>query len=250
MKFFKFLIASILILLFFRPQLVNAISVSFTMEPSPAFTNEKKIKFTFIDNFDNSFNRNQTYTFAAWIPGVDPNNQSKIQVALAPTVKDDRTLEMVLAEDGYSTAGTWNFKLWKGQINEADKQLLLSSSYDILSASARSSSPSPPCKEVIDPITNKKVRVCDTALGDISTDPTGFIKKVFGILLSLVGGIALLLIIVSGYRLMASQGNPEKVQEAREQLTSAIVGLLFIIFSFSILQIIGIDILRIPGFGR
>lgn len=98
--------------------------------------------------------------------------------------------------------------------------------------------PEPPCKDGF----------CVTALGNISTDPGGFIKNILTILLSLAGGIALLLIIASGYRLMTSQGNPERVQAAREQLTSAIVGLLFIIFSLSILTIIGVDILKIPGF--
>lgn len=88
---------------------------------------------------------------------------------------------------------------------------------------------------------------CATALGSISTDPAGFVKSIFSILLSLSGGVALVLIIISGYRLMSSQGNPERVQAAREQLTSAIVGLLFIIFSITILQIIGVDILHIPG---
>ncbi len=49
---------------------------------------------------------------------------------------------------------------------------------------------------------------------------------------------------------MASSGNPEKVQAAREQLTSAVVGLLFIIFSITILQVIGVDILHIPGLNK
>jgi hypothetical protein len=48
---------------------------------------------------------------------------------------------------------------------------------------------------------------------------------------------------------MISQGNPEQVKGAREQLTAAIIGLLFIIFSLVILQIIGVNILKIPGFG-
>lgn len=88
---------------------------------------------------------------------------------------------------------------------------------------------------------------CPTAFGDILIKPADFVTRIFGILLSLAGGIALILIMISGYRLMASGGNPEKVQAAREQLTSAIIGLLFIIFSLSILQIIGVDILKIPG---
>lgn len=89
---------------------------------------------------------------------------------------------------------------------------------------------------------------CKTALGEIETAPEKFIGTLFGIILGLSGGIALLLIIFSGYKLMTSQGNPEKVQGAKETLTSAIVGLLFIIFSLVILQIIGVDLLRIPGF--
>lgn len=82
----------------------------------------------------------------------------------------------------------------------------------------------------------------------IPVDPAGFVKSLFGILLSLSGGIALVLIIFSGYQLMTSQGNPEKVQAAKETLTSAIVGLLFIIFSMVILQIIGVKILKMPWF--
>lgn len=89
----------------------------------------------------------------------------------------------------------------------------------------------------------------NTAIGPIDTNPTGFVKSIFSLLLGISGGIALILIIISGYRLMASRGNPEQVQGAREMLTSAIVGLLFIILSFVILQIIGVNILHIPGFG-
>jgi len=90
---------------------------------------------------------------------------------------------------------------------------------------------------------------CNTGLGiKITSNPQGFTKSLFGIILSMSGAVAILLIIISGYRLMMSGGNPEKVKGAKEQLTSAIVGLLFIIFSIVILQIIGVDILMIPGF--
>lgn len=94
-----------------------------------------------------------------------------------------------------------------------------------------------------------KCKQITTGLGiSIPVDPVGFVKSLFGILLSLSGGIALVLIIMSGYQLMTSQGNPEKVQAAKETLTSAIVGLLFIIFSMVILQIIGVKILEMPWF--
>lgn len=97
---------------------------------------------------------------------------------------------------------------------------------------------------------NDKCIAVNTAIGEISTEPAGFVKSIFSIVLGLSGGIALILIIIAGYRLMASHGNPEAVQAARDQLISAIVGLLFIIFSFVILQVIGVDILKIPGFTK
>lgn len=88
-----------------------------------------------------------------------------------------------------------------------------------------------------------------TALGTVGTGTTDFVKWVLGFVLGISGGIVLIIIIITGYRLMTSQGDPEKVKNAREQLTAAIVGLLFIIFSLVILQLITQDILQLPGFG-
>lgn len=89
----------------------------------------------------------------------------------------------------------------------------------------------------------------DTALGSIDVSgPTGFIANAFGVLLSIAGAVAITIIILSGYRIMTSQGDPEKIKGARESLTSAIIGLLFMIFSVAILKIIGVNILHIPGF--
>lgn len=103
--------------------------------------------------------------------------------------------------------------------------------------------PSPPCSKWGN---NGQCTSVKTALGDISTSPAGFIQKIFAVLLSISGGIALLLIIKSGYQIMTSQGKPEALQQAREQLIAAIVGLIFLIFSLVILQAIGVDILKIP----
>lgn len=89
-----------------------------------------------------------------------------------------------------------------------------------------------------------------TAIGEISTNPADFVQKIYSIVLGLSGGIALVLIIIAGYKFMTSQGNPEAIKSATEGLTSAVIGLLFIIFAFVILQIIGVDILKIPGFTK
>lgn len=79
----------------------------------------------------------------------------------------------------------------------------------------------------------------------LPTDIGGLINALLGIFLSISGGIAIILIIISGYRVMTSQGNPEKLQAAKEQLTAAIVGVLFVIFSLVILEVVGVDILNI-----
>ena len=90
----------------------------------------------------------------------------------------------------------------------------------------------------------------DTAIGPIVTDPIAFVNKLFDVLLSLSGGIALLIIIYNGYRLMISRGNPDAIKKAREGITSGIIGIIFAILSIAILQTIGVDILHLPGFSN
>lgn len=97
---------------------------------------------------------------------------------------------------------------------------------------------------------DRKCIEVQTGIGNISTEPQGFVKSIFSLVLGLAGGIALILIMISGYSFMTSRGDPEAIKAATGRLTSAIIGLLFIIFSFVILEIIGVDILRIPGFGK
>ncbi len=107
--------------------------------------------------------------------------------------------------------------------------------------------PLPPCAN--NTIEQGKCASFLTALGEMGTNAPSFTRSIFAILLSFSGGLALLLIIRSGYTMMTSQGNPQKIQEGRDQLVAAIVGLVFLIFSFVLLQLIGYDLLRIPGFG-
>jgi hypothetical protein len=89
---------------------------------------------------------------------------------------------------------------------------------------------------------------CDTAIGSFGFDPSEFAKSVLQTFLALGGVILLFMIILNGYRFMTSQGDPEKVKEAREGIISALSGLLLIILSIVILQFITIDLLHLPGF--
>jgi hypothetical protein len=87
-----------------------------------------------------------------------------------------------------------------------------------------------------------------TAVGCIPTDHTKIVQVFIKLGLMIGGGVALLLILIGSFMLSVSQGDPKKTSEAKEMITSAIIGLIFIIFSVSILQFIGVNILHIPGF--
>lgn len=88
-----------------------------------------------------------------------------------------------------------------------------------------------------------------TAVGCIPTTSQGIVSSVLRIGLAMSGGVALLMLLGAGFMLSTSQGQPEQANKAREMVTSAIVGLLFIIFSVTLLEFIGVSVLRLPGFG-
>ncbi len=88
-----------------------------------------------------------------------------------------------------------------------------------------------------------------TAVGCIDRKPQSIVKRFMEIGLGVGGAICLLMCLSAGFMITTSQGNPTQVNEAREMITSAIIGLLFIIFSVFILQFIGVTIFNIPGFG-
>lgn len=89
----------------------------------------------------------------------------------------------------------------------------------------------------------------DTAIGCVPTDNLQeFLKFVLKYAFFASGGIIAMLIISTGYTLMTSQGNPEKLQAAKENIVALFSGLVLIAFSLTLLQIIGADILNLPSF--
>lgn len=85
-----------------------------------------------------------------------------------------------------------------------------------------------------------------TAIGCINVkSPEGFVGSVLKLAIGIGGGIAMLLIIFGGIQILTSGGNPDKIQAGKELITSAIAGLILIVFSVFILRIIGVEILKI-----
>ncbi len=86
-----------------------------------------------------------------------------------------------------------------------------------------------------------------TVLGCVPVEMNAFIEWLLPYLFGIAGGISFLLMIYGFILMGTSQGDPKKVEGAKETVTSAITGLLVCIFAIFILRLIAIDILHIPG---
>lgn len=101
------------------------------------------------------------------------------------------------------------------------------------------------------PGTGTKADGIRTALGCIPANNTNnFIAWILSKVVFIASGIAFLLMAFGAFQVITSAGDPKKAQAGKELITSALSGLLFIILSIFLLKLIGVDILRIPGFGK
>jgi hypothetical protein len=66
----------------------------------------------------------------------------------------------------------------------------------------------------------------------------GVVSAITRIALPLAGTAAVILLIVAGYKMISSRGNPDKLTDAKEMATNAIIGLVFILLSVAILGLI------------
>jgi hypothetical protein len=71
----------------------------------------------------------------------------------------------------------------------------------------------------------------NNALGDVTS-------AILNIAIPLAGIAAVVLIVVASYKMISSQGNPEKLKDAKDMITNAIIGLVFILLSVSILLLV------------
>ena len=86
----------------------------------------------------------------------------------------------------------------------------------------------------------------NTALGCLNPEPSALVQSILKFSVGVGGGIAFLLMIFGAFQMITSAGSAEALKAGQERFYSAIIGLLFLIFSVLLLKIIGVDIL---GFG-
>lgn len=87
-----------------------------------------------------------------------------------------------------------------------------------------------------------------TAIGCIHTEIKAFIQDLLSFIAAVAGGIGFLFMIFGAFQMVTSGGNPDNLKAGQERFKDAVIGLLFLLLSILLLQIIGVDILKIPGF--
>lgn len=107
---------------------------------------------------------------------------------------------------------------------------------------------SPKLALAFDPTGTCGDQAIDTALGCMPVSTSGFTSALLTFLAGTAGAIALVIMLAATIQIMTGGDNAEQVKKGKELFTGAITGLLFIIFSVTLLKIVAGDIIQLPGF--
>lgn len=78
----------------------------------------------------------------------------------------------------------------------------------------------------------------ETGIGEGSASPVDITITIINTFLSLLGIIALVLIIYAGFRWMTAGGKEEQITEAKGMLKAAVIGIAIVLLSYTIAQFI------------
>lgn len=86
---------------------------------------------------------------------------------------------------------------------------------------------------------SRPVFAASCSIQDAATNINCFLEFLYKLLLPLaIGVLGIPLVIINGYKIMTSQGDPAKTKEGKEGLTAAVIGIIFLASSLVILNII------------
>ncbi len=89
-----------------------------------------------------------------------------------------------------------------------------------------------------------------TVFGCLPHSPSAFAAFVLRFSLGIGGGVAFLVMVWGSFYLLTSAGNPGRINQGKKIIFYAGLGILVIIFSIFIFQLVGVQILGIPEFGQ
>jgi hypothetical protein len=134
----------------------------------------------------------------------------------------------------------------------------LSSTYDCVSTTAKACAGTKDCSKGIGTTCNTNDGSVSgpegdgvlTAIGCIPNEPQKLVESILKYGTLAAGGVAFLLMLLAAIQMITAEGNPNTIKTSQEKFYSAIIGLLLIIFSVLLMQVIGIDLLGLKGFGK
>ncbi len=88
-----------------------------------------------------------------------------------------------------------------------------------------------------------------TVFGCMDVAAGGFVSQLYQVLLSIGSGFAFLAFAVGGFTVLTAGGDLDKLKRGKSIIRGAAIGILLIVFSVFILRLIGVNIIKIPGFG-
>jgi len=78
----------------------------------------------------------------------------------------------------------------------------------------------------------------DVASSQLTGDLTASISTIINILIFVIGLVAVIMLIVGGFRYVFSQGNEKAVQGAKDTILYAIIGIVVAILAFAIVNFV------------
>ena len=88
----------------------------------------------------------------------------------------------------------------------------------------------------------------ETGLG--SRDPRAIVASIISIILGLLGTIAVILILIGGFKWMTAAGNEDKVEESKKLLGAGVIGLVIILAAYGIANFVLKVLLNSTGTGQ
>jgi cytochrome bd-type quinol oxidase subunit 2 len=64
------------------------------------------------------------------------------------------------------------------------------------------------------------------------------LQNIFNLVLVICGALAVLMVVISGFRFITSRGNPAETAKARNGIIYSLIGLMVVMFAFSIVNFV------------
>jgi hypothetical protein len=104
----------------------------------------------------------------------------------------------------------------------------------------------PALAETLDPWGNQYDNIQNT-IGLGNRDPRDITASVVRIILGFLGIIAVVIILLGGFKWMTAGGNEDKVGEAKKLITAGIIGLVIILCAFAIATFVMNSLMDVTG---